>query len=111
MLQVAISRVRPDKEVRLREWLLELNTRADEVRETFRDETVRAEQAYIVAGSEGPLLIYVIEVEDYEKGANAYASSRHKIDAEHRAVMRECLLESPKLKPLYQMTLDEGQKS
>jgi hypothetical protein len=110
MLQVAINRVRPEKEARLRAWLAELNTRADEVRETFRDETVRAEKAYIVAGSEGPLLIYAIEVEDYETGAKAYASSQHKIDAEHRAVMRECLLDSPKAVPLYEVSLENGMK-
>jgi len=108
MLQVAISRVRPEKEARLRAWLAELNTRIDEVRETFRDETVRAEQAYIVQGRDGPLLIYVIEAEDFERGAKAYASSHHKIDAEHRAVMGECLAESPKIKPLYSVTLENG---
>jgi len=105
MLQVAINRVRPEMEARLRAWLAELNTRADEVRETFHDETVRAEKGYVVAGSEGPLLIYVIEAEDFEKGAKAYASSQHKIDAEHRAVMRECLMESPKIDALYDVAL------
>ena len=108
MLQVAISRVRPEKEVRLRAWLAELGSRVDEVRETFRDETVRAEQAYIVPGSDGPLLIYVIEAEDLERGAKAYASSQHKIDSEHRAVMRECLVESPKINPLYDVALETG---
>ena len=108
MLQVAISRVRPEKEARLRAWLAELNTRVDEVRETFRDETVRAEQAYIVQGGDGPLLLYVIEAEDFERGAKAYASSNHKIDTEHRAVMGECLAESPKIKPLYSVTLENG---
>ena len=106
MLQVAISRVHPEKEARLRAWLAELGSRVDEVRETFRDETVRAEQAYVVAGSEGPLLIYVIEAEDLEQGARAYASSRHRIDAEHRAVMRECLADSPKIEPLYDVALE-----
>jgi len=106
MLQVAVSRVRPEKEARLRAWLTELNTRADEVRATFRDETVRAEQAYIVAGQEGPLLIYVIEAADLAQGAKAYAASTHKIDAEHRAVMRECLAESPKIEPVYDVVLE-----
>jgi len=43
MLQVAIRYVRPEKEAKLRIWLAELNARADEVRDTFRSETVRAE--------------------------------------------------------------------
>ncbi|MFN0057766.1 MAG: DUF6176 family protein [Planctomycetota bacterium] len=106
MLRVVIRRIRPEKEPRLRAWLAELNSRADEVRETFRGETVRAEQAYIVAGAEGPLLVYVMEAEDFERGSKAYAASHHKIDKEHRAVMRECLAESPKVDPLYDVSLE-----
>ena len=83
MLRVAIKRIRPEKESRLRAWLAELNSRADEVRETFRGETVRAEQAFIVPGSEGSLLVYVMEAEDFEQGSKAFADSHHKIDAEH----------------------------
>ena len=105
MLRVWISRIRPEKESRVRSWLKELGSRADEVRETFRDETVRAEQAYIIAGESGPLLVYVIEAEDPERGARAYAASRHKIDAEHKEVMRECLAEPLTLEPLYNMKL------
>jgi len=104
MLRVWISRIRAGKEVRVRQWLAELTSRADEVRETFRDETVRAEQAYIVPGEGGPLLLYVIEAEDLEQGSRAFASSTHRIDAEHKAVMRECLDEPLALRPLYDMT-------
>lgn len=104
MLRVWISRIRPGKEVRVRQWLAELASRADEVRETFRDETVRAEQAFIVPGEGGPLLLYVIEAEDMERGAKAFAESTHKIDAEHKAVMRECLDEPLALRPAYDMT-------
>jgi hypothetical protein len=106
MLRVWISRIRPGKESRVRSWLRELGSRADEVRETFRDETVRAEQAYIIAGESGPLLVYVIEAEDIERGAKAFAASRHRIDAEHKAVMQECLAEPLKLEPLYDMRLE-----
>jgi uncharacterized protein with GYD domain len=105
MLRVVIERIRPDKEQRLRAWLAELNSRAAEVRETFRDETVRAEQAYIVTGQEGPLLVYVIEADDLARGAKAFADSSHRIDAEHKAMMRECLAGSLKLEPLYDVSL------
>ena len=105
MLRVWISRIRPEKESRVRTWLAELSTRADEVRATFRDETVRAELAYIIPGETGPLLLYVIEAEDPERGAQAYANSRHKIDAEHKAVMKECLAEPLQLVPLYDLKL------
>lgn len=106
MLRVSMRRIRPGKEDRLRAWLAELNSRADEVRETFRDETVRAEQAYIVAGDAGPVLVYVMEAEDFERGSKAFATSRHKIDAEHKEVMRECLAESLNVTPLYDVKLE-----
>lgn len=104
MLRVWISRIRPDKEARVRAWLVELGSRADEVRETFLDETVRAEKAYIIAGESGPLLVYVIEAEDLEQGSRAFANSRHKIDMEHKEIMRECLAEPMQLEPLYDLT-------
>ena len=106
MLRVAIKPIRPDKEGRLREWLAELNSRADEVRQTFREESVRAEQAFIVAGAAGPLLVYVMEAEDFERGSRAFAGSRRAIDIEHREVMRECLAESVPIDPIYDVGLE-----
>jgi len=101
MLRLSIRRIKPDKEARLREWLSELNARADEVRATFEAETVRAEQAYIISSSDGPLLVYAMEAEDFDRGRQAFAASKHAIDHEHRAVMQECLDESLELRPLY----------
>jgi hypothetical protein len=101
MLRMSIRRIKPGKEARLREWLAELNRRADEVRATFVDETVRAEQALIIEGPEGALLVSAEEAEDFEHGARAFAASRHAIDLEHRTVMRECLGESIGGAPLY----------
>ncbi|NKC00300.1 MAG: hypothetical protein GKR90_17690 [Pseudomonadales bacterium] len=91
MLHINIYPIRKEKESRLRAWLSELNNRADEVRQTFADESVRAEQAYIVSTSDGPLLIYAIEAENFEQGAKAYASSTHPIDAQHKEIKLECL--------------------
>ena len=108
MLRVAIKSIRPEKEDRLRAWLVELNARAEEVRQTFREETVRAEQAFIVAGATGPLLIYVMEAEDFEQGAKAFADSHSNIDREHREVMRDCLAESPPVLPIYDVSLESG---
>lgn len=108
MLKVVIRKVRPEKEAKLRDWLAELNARADEVRETFRGETVRAEQAHIIPGESGPVLIYVMETQDFERGAKAYAESKHKIDAEHKSVVQECLAESLSLAPLYDVSIEEA---
>ena len=48
MLRVSFQRVKPNKEAQLRAWLAELSTRAEEVRATFVEETVRHEQAFIL---------------------------------------------------------------
>src|SRR6266498_3272770 len=110
MLQVAIRHVRPEKETKLRVWLAELNARADEVRDTFRSETVRAEQAFIVPGVPGPILIYIMEAEDFARGSKAFAEFIYECYADHREVMRECLGESLELRPLYDVALEgEGQ--
>jgi hypothetical protein len=111
MLRLSIRRIKPDKEARLREWLSELNARADEVRATFEAETVRAEQAYIIPSSDGPLLVYAMEAEDFDRGRQALAASKHAIDHEHRAVMQECLNESLGLRPLYDVAATHGRAS
>ena len=69
MLKVAIHQVQPEKEHQLRDWLAELMRRQDEVRETFAQETVRHEQAYLLATSDGPMLVYAMEAADFEEGA------------------------------------------
>jgi hypothetical protein len=108
MIRVSIRHVRPDKESKLRAWLQELNARAPEIRESFRAETTRAELAYIIPGSKGPLLIYVMEAEDFTRGGNVYATSQLPIDVKHREVMRECLADPLKESPLYEVALEAG---
>ena len=105
MLRISIRRVLPGKIDRLRAWLAELGERKDEVEKTFVDETVRHEQAFILELSDGPVLVYAMEAEDFERSKAAYANSVHAIDSEHRAVMDECLGEriSPEL--LYDVAL------
>ena len=105
MLRIRIRRVLPEKVDRLRAWLSELTTRADEVRATFIDETVRHEQAFILELREGPVLVYAIEQESVAKGKAAYANSSHAIDAEHKSVMSECLGERVEPELLYDVAL------
>jgi len=104
VLRVRLCAIRVGKEARLRAWLAESNERADEVRGTFKDETVRAEQAFIISGADGPILVYAMEAADFERGAAAFANSQHPIDAEHRAVMQECLGPSLDVRPLYDVS-------
>jgi cell pole-organizing protein PopZ len=103
MLQTWIHRIKPGKEQRLREWLTELNTRADEVREAFSASGVRAEQAFVLSGATGSLLIYVSEAAHHGNAAQAFAESNRAIDVEHRRVMEECV-EEMDVAPVYDVS-------
>jgi hypothetical protein len=108
MLRVAFAKVKPEKLQRLQDWLRELMQRQDEVRETFVQETVRHEQAFIVPGEDGPLLVYVIEAEDPELGRRVSQESSLPIDIEHRRIMAEVLAEKLIYTPLYDCCLESG---
>jgi hypothetical protein len=94
VLLVRFSKVKPEQLGRLRLWMNELMRRRDEVLETFEQETVRQEVAYLLEGRDGPTLVYAIEAEDLEHAGRAFRASTLPIDIEHRSVMRE-VLEGP----------------
>lgn len=102
MVTVVFRRVKPDKVDRLRRWLRELEQRRDEVVETFRQETVRHEVAYLLEGRDGPVLVYAMEAEDFEHASAAYRGSTLPIDRQHRAVMAEVLEDAPAVEKLYE---------
>jgi hypothetical protein len=109
MLEVVFRRVRPDKVDRLREWLREAERRADEIRQTFAQETMRHEIAYLIETREGPVLVYAMEAEDLEQAAAAYQGSALPIDREHHDVMADVLLPgSATVERLYEFWLDNA---
>jgi hypothetical protein len=105
MIELAILRVRPEQVERLRTWLAELMNRADEVRETFANEGVTHERAYLLTTADGPVLIYAMEAADHQKASEAYQRSTLPIDQEHRQVMREVLAGPARTELLYEMGL------
>jgi uncharacterized protein (TIGR03085 family) len=54
---------------------------------TLVDEGCTHEQAYLIEGTEGPVVVYVMEVDDIEASQEAARSSEHPIDADHKRVM------------------------
>jgi len=91
VLRVSIRQVNDDQVDRLRDWLREANARRDEVLETFAQEGVRHEQAYLLDTGSGHVLVYAMELEDEEKARAAFAASTLPIDAHHREVMEAAL--------------------
>jgi hypothetical protein len=91
VLHLQFRKVKPECEGRLRAWFAELSTRMDEVRQTLLDEGVQQEQAYILKTADGPILIWVAELDDPDVASRTFAQSSHPIDVEHDRVLSECL--------------------
>ena len=89
----------------MRAWLAELQQRSDEVRETFLNEGVRHEQAYLLETADGPVLVYAIDVDDPEAAQRAYATSTLPLDLQHREVMDSTISGPLELEPLYDVKL------
>lgn len=106
VIRTTISRVHPERLELLTAWLAELHSRADEVRESFRGEGVRHEQAYLLHTSEGPVLLYVIEADYHDMARQAYQSSTLPIDLEHKAVLDYALDGPAAAQLLYDVAAD-----
>lgn len=88
MMRVSLRRIKPDHLDELRQWLQTANgPRRAEALATLADEGCRHEQAYLISDSDGPMLLYVMEVEDIERSQLDAGSSLHLIDADHERVM------------------------
>jgi len=71
------------------------------VRSSFAAAGVRAEQAFVLSGVTGSLLIYVSEAANQGHAADVYAKSILAIDVEHRQVMDECIETTLDEPPIY----------
>ena len=100
MIHLRFSHVHPDKVEELRAWFAEVDARADEARETFEREGVQHEQGYLLETSDGPVLVYAVECEDYEAAAEAFRTSKAPIDVQHREIMPKLLGPALDLAPI-----------
>lgn len=92
MLRVAIRNVIPDEVDRLRAWLREVDgPRRQEAIATLIDEGCRHEQAYLIGGADGPVVVYVMEVEDIERSESVGRDSRQAIDTDHKRILSRTL--------------------
>lgn len=105
MIRTWIHRIRPGYEGRLRDWLAHLNGRAEELRESFHATGTRAEQAYILSGVTGSLLVYISEAADHTWAERAFAESTAELDVEHRRVMEECVEATLEETPVYSVSV------
>jgi pyridoxine/pyridoxamine 5'-phosphate oxidase len=88
MIQLVVRKVKPEHVDLFRNWMGELNgPRRDEALATFVDEGCTHERVLLIEGADGPVVVYAMEVESVEQARNAAETSKHSIDAEHRAVL------------------------
>ena len=106
MIKLSIRRVCHGKEQDPGDWLAELNRRQEEVRETFAQESVRHEQAYLISFSEGAILVYAVEAEDLKRAHHAFQESTLPIDVAHRRAMGEALGDKVPAELLYDCAID-----
>lgn len=104
-LLVVFKKVPPEKVDRLRLWMAELEQSRDEVVKTFKQETVRHEQAYLLEHKDSPIFVYAIQVQDAEVGRKAFQESTLAIDLEHKQIMEELSLEPAEAELLYDVAL------
>jgi Family of unknown function (DUF6176) len=105
VLRVVMRRVADGEVDRLRWWMAELMRRRDEVIETFVNEGVRHEVAYLLAAADVPILVYVMEVDDPERANATFRASTLPIDDEHKRVMGQVLAEPVEAELLYDVRL------
>ena len=104
MIKLAIRKVRHRQEDPLRKWMAELNRRSAEVRETFAQEGVRHEQAYLLKTADGPVLIYAMEAADHARASSMFRNSTLSIDQEHKHIMAQVLAGPANAELLYECT-------
>ena len=68
--------------------------RRQEALATLVDEGCTHEQTLLIEGSEGPVIIYVMQVDDIEASHEAARSSQHPIDSYHKRVMEQTVGDS-----------------
>jgi hypothetical protein len=105
MIHLTVYRVHPDKVDQLKAWLAEAGSRADEVRETFVREGVRHEVGYLLETSDGPLLVYANELDDYQAALAEFLASQAPIDVQHREIMPQLTNGTVELTPLLDISL------
>jgi len=87
VLYVSFARIQEDQVDRLRQWLASLPSRRAEAEATYRQEGTRAEQAFLLSGADGPVLVYAMEIDDLERAREAFQRSTLPIDLEFKELM------------------------
>lgn len=84
--------MRPEAAERLRRWFAQMQgERLPEVQSSFGREGMLHEKVLLVETSDGPLLVYAMEMEDEEHATAVFNASSEPVDVDHRAVLKECL--------------------
>jgi ribosomal protein S18 acetylase RimI-like enzyme len=106
VLYVSFARIEEQQVDRLRRWLAALPSRRAEAEATYRQEGTRAEQAFLLAGEDGPVLVYVMEIDDLERAREAFQRSTLPIDLEFKELMGQVVAAPVDPERLYDYAYD-----
>jgi hypothetical protein len=92
MLRFIVKRPHPDRVEQMLDWFAELEgPRRDEAVATFGHEGIRHEQAVLVQTSDGPLLVYMMEIDESAPTTPPAERPAYAIDTDHRNAMTTAL--------------------
>lgn len=76
---------------RVREWAIELTRREEEVLETFANEDMHVQSAFLEEADDGHYLIQYIRADDFDKVLEVAKNSQLPIDDYHKAFKTKAL--------------------
>ncbi len=101
MLQVTIGRVDEDDVPVLRGWLAKLDSRRDELRESYSTHGTHHELFLLVRTPTQLLLLLIAEVKDDEQATRSFLRSNLPIDVEFKSLVQKIGPEAAEVELLY----------
>lgn len=80
-----LIRLKPGSLPLVREWARTMNERLKEVIATLHDENVVVESVFLLSRTDGDFLVYYMRARSLEQARRVVQTSRHEIDAVHKA--------------------------
>ncbi len=101
MLHVTFVRLPEAGVASLRAWLGSLDSRTDELAESYRRQHTRQELFYLIEGKDSPILVIVSDSSDLAEGAREFLNSGFPLDTEFKRLIQEAGTVDPSVELLY----------
>ena len=89
MLNATVAVVAPEDLPRLRAWLAGLESRREELAESYRLEGTRHELFFVIRADPDPILVLISEVDDLEHAVVSFLRSNLPLDLEFKELVQD----------------------